>query len=210
MDGLRRIWHRILGLIGLGLWIAGYEGTFIIVGYFRVHLFPSYTLPRWMFVCRWPFHPSVLKNPLFLVIRYPSFEESGRSIPCGALSQITPFAGSFRLNTSSYSTSFDFGRVTATRFLHEKINTGSKLHWTPIERQRCPIYNIDLTVEHIWMEYIVAKAVWQELMEILKYFGMERWCMTIVPSRNRHSMMVFMAFSPGYEGAKDRRWKILY
>jgi hypothetical protein len=59
------------------------------------------------------------------------------------------------------------------RFLYEKVNIGSKLYWTSIERQRCLIYNTDLIIEYIWMECIVVKVIWQELIEILKYFGMD-------------------------------------
>jgi hypothetical protein len=95
------------------------------------------------------------------------------------------------------------------RFLHRRVVTGSKITWIPRDRQICPIHGVDLTIEHIWMDCSVAKAVWTELKDILQYLGGRRF-IHVIPPRTRDSLIVFMAFSPGCKGLEDRRWKILY
>jgi hypothetical protein len=63
---------------------------------------------------------------------------------------------------------------------------------------------VDLTIEHIWIECTIAKAIWTELKDILEFIRGRRFIHAIL-LRTKNSLIIFIAFSPGCNGPEDRR-----
>ena len=106
---------------------------------------------------------------------------------------------------------FQFGLPKAGdllwRFFHQKVRTGEDLTWVEADRQVCPLHQVPLSHEHIWLQCSVALSVWEEFEEIWQHAA------HAPPPRTPQSMvelMVMMADSPGFSGIDKRRWLILF
>jgi len=93
------------------------------------------------------------------------------------------------------------------RMLHQRVITGTRLHWIEEGRQRCPIHHADLTLQHIWLDCTVAQAVWEEASGIWKALGspiLMRTPLTI------DEMLALAILSPCGTATQNERWHCLY
>ena len=91
--------------------------------------------------------------------------------------------------------------------LHQRVITGTRLHWIEEGRQRCPIHHADLTLQHIWLDCTVAQAVWEEASGIWKALGsptLMRTPLTI------DEMLALAILSPCGTATQNERWHCLY
>ena len=93
------------------------------------------------------------------------------------------------------------------RLLHQKVEVGRDLNWLPEPQQECPIHRCSFTLSHIWVDCIVADAVWTEMN------GIQSWITegTEAPPQSVNEFIALMALSPvSLKGVGKRRWTALY
>jgi hypothetical protein len=99
------------------------------------------------------------------------------------------------------------------RLLHDRVLTGGRLEWLETAKQRCPLCDVDQTIEHIWVDCPVAKTVWARFEVILKRLDPNSPC-TEGP-RTSGEFIGLLAVGPDFprlpiQKTRQARWMMLY